>query len=128
MMKKNNTLYYAALCVVLAGATMMSGCLGKSYYDREIIGNWFSTVWLQEGSDTGLRAMMSFREDKTYYAVFQDNSEHGTWRIESHKLYMTADGEQQIMVRIDKLDGDDLEISMNRGGLREKVTLMRANE
>lgn len=117
-----------ALCVVFAGAAMMSGCLGKSYYDRNIIGNWFSSQWLQEGENTGMRAMMSFREDKTYYAVFQDNSEHGTWRIDSHKLYMTADGEAQIMVRIDKLDGDDLVISMNRGGLREKLILRRSQQ
>lgn len=114
-----------SLIGILALAITFSACT-KNYNEREIIGAWFSEQWLQEGQETGLKAWFDFEEDKTYRAVFGRTQEEGTWWIEGYKLYTRAYGQEQIVVKIERLEGDVLELGMNRGGNRELLIFRRA--
>lgn len=119
-MKKHSTL----LLFLLAGL-LMSGCT-TDYNEREIIGRWFSVGWLRNDAETDLTAWFEFNEDMTYRAVIARNQEEGKWWVEGYKLYTQAYGAEPIVVKIEKLEGSNMEISMNRGGQRELLIFTRA--
>ena len=120
-MKKLSILFLFA-CVVF-----VSACQTTSYNEREIIGRWFSQSWMREGQETGLTAWFEFNEDKTYRAVIQRQQEEGKWWIDGYKLYTQANGQEKIVVKIERLEGSILELGMNRGGQEEHLVFGKAN-
>ncbi len=94
----------------------------------EIYGAWGGVSWKADGKSASFDAsavQFRFERDKTYSAVYGDQNEQGAFKIDGRKLYTTADGQMQKMVKILRLDSDTLEIEMNRSGVRENLILAR---
>jgi len=66
-----------------------------------------------------------FEADGTYAATFGSQNEAGTWRLEGDKLYTTAGGQVQKMVRLPRLSADTLVMDMNRAGTAETMVLVK---
>jgi hypothetical protein len=111
--------------LILLTFSVLASCVYRSYYEREITGQWFSQQWLVEGEPTYRNAWMAFEPDSTYRAVFVQNQEQGRYWIDGYKLYTQADGEDLIFVKIESLEDDTMHISMNRGGDREEIVFVR---
>ena len=111
--------------VLIAGLAMSCGTTSKN--EEAIIGRWFSQGWEREGQETDMTAWFEFNEDKTYRAVIQRQQEQGTWWIDGYKLFTQAEGQEKIMVKIERLEGSALELGMNRGGQSERIFLSKAN-
>lgn len=62
---------------------------------------------------------------EVYSAKLGQKDEVGSFRIDADKLYTTADGQKEIMVKIMKLTPDSLVFEMNRGGVQEVLTLKK---
>jgi len=116
-----------SVIALIAVAFMAESCSTTNYNERAIIGRWFSQAWQREGAETGLTAWFEFNEDKTYRAVIARTKEQGTWWIDGYKLYTHAEGQEEIVVKIERLEGSILEIGMNRGGQYEQVVFSKAN-
>lgn len=116
-----------SIYIVLLGTLLATACSTKNYNERAIIGRWFSQAWQREGAETGLTAWFEFNEDKTYRAVIERTQEQGTWWIDGYKLYTHAEGDEPIVVKIERLEGSILEIGMNRGGKYEQIVFAKAD-
>ncbi len=96
-------------------------------YQAAIQGKWQVTNWT---TGTGqARPVESVNFDfhgDTYNAKLGDRDEAGNFRLSGDKLYTKADGQQEIMVKIQKLTADSLVFEMNRGGTAEVMTLIRS--
>jgi hypothetical protein len=115
-----------SLFVLLSIAALQFSCSTTNYNEREIVGRWFSYTWLRGDEETNLTAWFDFAEDKTYRAVIARNQEEGKWWIEGYRLFTKANGaDEPVKVKIEKLDENNLEISMNRSGVREYVIFSR---
>jgi hypothetical protein len=93
-----------------------------------LLGKWQGTEWLIFDKPSGLDAAQvafEFKEDGTYAARFGDQNQKGAWRTEKDKLYTTEEGKQEIMVKILKLNTENLEFEMNRGGQKETLKLAK---
>lgn len=112
------------LIIVLCLA-FSAGCLIRSYYEREIVGQWYSTEWLSAGEPTGMRAWMDFQPDSTYRAVFNQSKEQGHYWIDGYKLYTIAEGADPVVVKIERMEDDTMHLELNRSGVREDITLVR---
>jgi hypothetical protein len=104
---------------------LLLNCSVKNYNERELVGQWFSQQWTQDGHPTQLRAWFQFGEDKTYRAVISENQEEGKWWIDGYKLYTQVEGQEKIVVKISSLDSTTLVVDMNRGGQKEQITFSR---
>jgi hypothetical protein len=120
-MKRNSL-----LPVLLGFGLSLLSCSYKSYDERQVVGQWFSTEWLRNGENTEMRAWFNFMEDKTYRAVIEKNQEEGTWWISGNKLYTQVEGEERVVVGIERLDDGNLHLKMNRGGQSELLVMVRA--
>jgi hypothetical protein len=120
-MKQLNLIAFAAVLL------MTASCSTTNYNERALIGTWFSQGWLREGAETGITAWFEFNEDKTYRAVIARTQEQGTWWVDGYKLYTHADGQEEIVVKIEHLEGSSLELGMNRGGQMERIILAKGN-
>ena len=112
--------FFAVLCMTVA-------CSRTNYNERALIGRWFSQGWQREGQETGITAWFEFNEDKTYRAVIARTKEQGTWWVDGYKLYTHGDGQEEIVVKIERLEGSILELGMNRGGQYERIIFSKAN-
>lgn len=93
-----------------------------------IVGNWTGTEWLVEGKPSGLNAQdthFTFDDKGNYTFVYSGNKEAGTYKVENDMLFTKPSGENEIMVKINKLTKDSLVFDMNRGGQPELLTLLR---
>lgn len=115
------------LCLLLSFC-FLTACGYRSYYEREVVGQWFSQAWLVEGEPTYRNAWMAFEPDSTYRAVFVQSQEQGRYWIDGYKLYTQAEGEDLIFVKIESIEEDTMRISMNRGGDREEIVFVRRYE
>lgn len=114
--------------LLLAVVFSLSACQTTTYNEKAIVGRWFSQEWLREGKPTGLTAWFEFNADKTYRAVIAQTQEQGTWWVEGYKLYTKAQGEEAIVVKIEKLDKNELVLGMNRGGQKEQLSFAPARK
>jgi hypothetical protein len=95
-----------------------------------IKGEWKGIGWsIQQGEDYVPKDhegfSFSFNTDGTYIARFGSSEESGTYWVEREKLYTTATGKAQKMVRIMHVNDKILTIQMNRGGTLELLDLQK---
>ena len=107
-------------------ALALIACGLKSYNERQLYGQWYSTDWHVDGEPTSMRAWIAFDEDNTYRALFDGRKEQGEFWVDGYKLFGQAKGEDKIVVKIESLEGDELVIGINRGGVKEKIFMGRA--
>jgi hypothetical protein len=119
---KTTSIILSCLAIIL-----MTSCVWKNYFEREIVGTWTVVDWQKEGvsNPVGNAGMwFEFSADSTYSSVFAGVREAGSYYIDGYKLYTTAEGEATIMTKIESLKSDTLKIGMNRGGREEMVILV----
>jgi hypothetical protein len=93
-----------------------------------LVGQWRGVEWMINGERSGIDAAQvefEFAAEGTYAARFGDQAEKGTWYTRADKLYTTAEGRKEIMVKLLKNDGQTLRFEMNRGGRPEELELRK---
>jgi len=119
---KINTLIIAFLIVAL------TACQKANDKNPALLGSWQGTEWLifDKPSDMdATQVRFEFREDGSFTADFGDQKKQGVWRTDKDKLYTTETGMQEIMVKLLKADGTNLDFEMNRGGQKETLRLTK---
>ncbi len=104
----------------------LSNCTQDLGYHAAIQGKWKVTNWTTDNG--GNRPVESVNFDfhgDTYDAKLGNRDESGSFRLVGDKLYTQAEGQQEIMVKIMTLAADSMMFEMNRGGVREVMTLKR---
>jgi hypothetical protein len=105
---------------------LLTGCAKDLGYQQAILGTWQAVNWTVGDKDTRVTAGIKFEfKADGYSAALDGRSEQGSYRIDGDKLYSHAVGQQEIMVKITKLNADSLAFEMNRGGTKEHLTLVR---
>lgn len=121
-----NTLFIRTLFLV---ATLtLASCQKANDKNPALLGQWQGTEWLIFDTASDLDAtqvQFEFKADGTYTARFGDQNQSGTWRTEKDKLYTTETGKKEIMVKLLKADGANLDFEMNRGGQKETLKLVK---
>lgn len=115
--------------LILFSLLFLLGCGAESGTPEAIFGKWQGVSWTVEGSGENRNAAavyFQFQDANQYQAEFGDQQESGSFKVEGDKLYTTAEGQMQKMVRIVKLTADTLEMEMNRGGVKENLVLKKA--
>jgi hypothetical protein len=104
-----------------------ANCAPDLGYQTAIQGKWQAVNWTAAGSQTRSTDNVSFdfQGDK-YSAKLGGRDESGSFRIQGDKLYTHAEGQQEIMVKIQRLTADSMVFEMNRGGTPELMTLVKA--
>ncbi len=116
-----------AVCLFMV-ILLISFCKKVNDKNPALLGHWHGTEWLVEGKPNTDADMVQFdfMDDGTYKAQLGSGySEVGTWRTESDKLYTTATGKQEIMVKLVNTSTNSLTFDMNRSGRKETLTLAR---
>lgn len=119
---KINTLIFALIIVGL------TACQRANDKNPALLGQWQGTEWLIFDKPSGMDATLvrfEFREDGSFSADFGDQKKQGVWRTDKDKLYTTETGMQEIMVKLLKADGTNLDFEMNRGGQKEILKLSK---
>ncbi len=91
-----------------------------------LLGKWQGQNWLvfdKPSNNDASQVHFEFKEDGSYNAQFGSQNQQGTWRTEKDKLYTTETGKQEIMVKLLKYDGANLNFEMNRGGQKETLEM-----
>ncbi len=103
-----------------------ANCSQDLGYKTKIQGSWQVTHWdIGNGQTRPVENVhFEFHGDE-YGAKLGQRSEAGKFRIENDKLYTHAEGQQEIMVKIQKLTADSMVFEMNRGGTPEVMTLLK---
>lgn len=95
-------------------------------YQTAIQGKWQAAHWVTESGETRPVESVNFDfHGDTYNAKLGLKDESGSFRLEGDKLYTKAEGQQEIMVKIASVTPDSLVFEMNRGGVKEVMTLTR---
>ncbi len=102
-----------------------ANCGNDLGYQAGIQGKWQATHWATTSGERPVDNVNFDFHGETYNAKLGLKDETGSFRIDSDKLYTTAEGQQEIMVKIMKLTPDSLVFEMNRGGTQEVLTLKR---
>lgn len=114
------------LTVIIISA--LQSC-GDTTNNTLIIGKWQAVSWTAGDQPSGNNASgTSFQFDSTGHYIFDYGAtrQKGTYKVENNMLFTRAEGQQEIMVLIEKLTNDSLVFNMNRGGQAEKLSLVRA--
>ncbi len=94
-----------------------------------LYGRWEGKEWLVNGQPSQQdpsKIFFEFREDGTYSAGYRTEGEKGSWRTDHDKLYTTAEGKKEKVVRIQFEGPIGLTFEMNRGGVPETMKLIKA--
>ncbi|TNE48163.1 MAG: hypothetical protein EP344_19065 [Bacteroidetes bacterium] len=124
----NKTKYSIGLVLMFLLLFALVACERANDKNPDLIGDWQGREWLIFNKPSGLDASkvtFSFTADGAYAAAFGDQQEQGVWRTDKDKLYTTAEGKKEIMVKILQLDSALLKFEMNRGGQQETIELGR---
>ncbi len=114
--------------LILFVAAAMAACQRANDKNPALLGAWQGTEWLIFDKPSGMDATQvrfEFREDGTFSADFGDQKKQGTWRTDKDKLYTTETGMQEMMVKLLKADGSNLDFEMNRGGQKETLKMVK---
>ncbi len=109
----------------------LAACQKANDKNPALLGKWQGTEWLisNTGSDLdATRVQFEFRDDGTFSAEFGDQKKQGTWRTQGDKLYTTETGMQEIMVKLLKADGTNLDFEMNRSGQKEVLKFKKSEK
>ena len=108
---------------------LFASCAETTTLNQDLLyGSWQGSNWTVDGEDSGRDAgavRFQFNINGDYIAVFGDDAEQGTFRLESDKLYTTEEGQLEKAVRIITLSMDSLVFDMNRQGQDESLTLLK---
>lgn len=118
---------YKSTLLLLSLLFLMSCGSGSGTPDA-IYGKWQGVSWTVEGTDENRNAAavhFKFENNNQYMAEFGDQQESGSFKVEGDKLYTTAEGQLQKMVKIVEISADTLELEMNRGGVKEILVLKK---
>lgn len=118
---------YRNLSILLFLLLMFSAC-ENNQNNKQILGKWQGAQWLVENKPGNYDvAATSFEFDSTgnYMFTYKTNVEKGAYKVENNMLFTRPKGEKEMMVFIEKLNGDTLQFKMNRGGTEELLTLLR---
>lgn len=103
-----------------------ANCTQDLGYQTKIQGTWQVTHWdIGQGKTRPVSDVNFSFQGTDYNAQLGQRNEAGKFRIENDKLYTHADGQQEIMVKIQKLTADSMVFEMNRGGNPEVMTLLK---
>lgn len=114
--------------IIIFTLLLLAGCTADAGIPEAIYGNWTGVRWTAEDKDAGRDAAQvhfSFVQPTQYEATFGDQREKGSFKVDGSKLYTTAEGQMQKMVKIVRLTNDTLEMEMNRGGTKENLVLAK---
>jgi hypothetical protein len=106
----------------------MNACKQSMDRNPQLFGKWQGAKWMIFDQPSGMDATQvrfEFKETGEYSADFGTQHEEGKWRTEQSKLYTTATGKKEIMVKILELDAQKLHFEMNRGGQKETLELIK---
>jgi hypothetical protein len=96
--------------------------------NKLIIGKWKGVQWESNGKplDRNVETtFFNFDEKGMYSFENNGNVEEGTYKVENDNLFTTPKDQQEMMVKITKLNGDSLVFDMNRSGMAETLTLIK---
>lgn len=94
-----------------------------------LYGRWTAKEWTINGEASRQdpsKIYFEFREDGTYSAGYRTEGEKGVWRTEKDKLYTTAEGKIEKVVRVVIEDSTTIQLQMNRNGVPETMELTKA--
>ena len=114
--------------LILIAIVALISCQKTNDKNPALLGEWQGTEWLIFDKPSDIDAAQvhfEFKEDGTYTAQFGNQNQSGTWRTEKDKLYTTETGKKEIMVKLLKADGTNLDFEMNRGGQKETLRLVK---
>ncbi len=120
---------FTFFAILTIGSYILNSCsaIDKT---KPVQGIWQCVSWTAGGVNAGYditHTRFHFMENEKYEATITGQDEKGSYYIQDGKLYTTADGAARIMTVIEKLHGDTLIISMNRGGTMEEMELIRVD-
>lgn len=123
-MKFNTSIYKLLFGLLL----FVTACQPENDKNPALFGKWQGKEWLifdRPSGQDATQVFFEFGEDGAYSAGFGEQSEKGLWRTVGDKLYTTAEGRKEIMVKIQTLNSATLKFEMNRGGQQETIELIK---
>jgi hypothetical protein len=93
-----------------------------------LLGKWQGVSWKVNGKESGRdykSVNFDFKADDTYSTAFDGQSEKGTFRLTSDKLYTTGENKIEKMVKLSTLTADTMVMDMNRAGESEALILAK---
>ena len=93
-----------------------------------MVGDWQGVQWMvgnAPGNYDVMATSFHFDPQGNYSFTYKSNVEKGTYKVENNMLFTRPEGENEMMVYIEKQHGDTLQFRMNRGGTNELLTLIR---
>lgn len=117
-------------CILFAilFAYITLGCGTKANNNENLLsGNWQAVGW----TDANNKALEQTSSVKFTFGGgkynYQNNeiNEKGTYKVENDMLFTTAEGENEMMVKIIKITKDSLILGMNRAGQIEFLSLVK---
>ena len=119
-----NQLLFTAFIATL----ILSSCQPMENNNEDIHGKWQAISWEVAGIENlgeGANVLFEFKVDDNYTASFGSSAESGIYRLERTKLYTTAEGKIEKLVKIELASIDTMKMNMNRQGTAEVMTLVR---
>ena len=114
--------------LIVSVALTQAACQIENDKNPALFGKWQGKEWLIFGEASGqdaTRVYFEFRPDGSYEAGMGSQNEKGVWRISGDRLYTTAEGSKEIMVKILEANTTTLKFEMNRGGQEETLELTK---
>lgn len=105
-----------------------SSCSDKTARNHELEGTWTGISWSVKGRPSDAdpsRVIFTFNLPDRYSASFGRQEERGTYYLDQHRLYTTAEGQLEKKVGMERPHPDTLILMMNRMGTEEVLTLVR---
>lgn len=96
-----------------------------------IQGRWKGSSWLNNGSTKQVQmeaVLFEFDSTGQYAFTYKNNTQKGTYKVENDLLFTKAEGQQEMMVKIERLTLDSMILGMNNGGTAETLILIRDDE
>lgn len=112
----------------LAIAFLVTACSDRTSRNHELEGTWTGVSWTVKGQASDpdpYRAVFTFSLPDRYTASFGQQQESGTYYLDRHRLYTTAEGQLEKKVGMERPDPDTLVLLMNRMGTEEVLILAR---
>ncbi len=97
---------------------------------KKIVGSWKGAEWLIDEQQSGRNVeetKFTFDSKGVYTFLYGSKLETGTYKVENDMLFTKPAEGQEIMVKITKLNNDSLVFDMNRSGVKEILTLIKAS-
>ena len=121
MLRSNST-------ILLLVSLFFTSCHLMVTDNKQIFGHWSGIEWLSEGSPSSYDpedASFTFNEDGDYTFQYGSNIEKGKYTFNNNQLFTTPEGGIRMMVKVIRMENDTLVFDMNRGGVAERLTLIR---